>query len=129
MTTDTTKRILVAEDNPALATVVQFNLQRAGYEVSVAANGKIAAQRLDEDRFDLLITDHQMPEMTGIELCTELRQKADYATLPIVMLTAKGLELELNQLKEELKIDATFPKPFSPVAVVTRVQELLAQTE
>ena len=74
---------------------------------------------------DIVITDQQMPEMTGVELCRELRNLPQYASCPIILLTAKGLELELPKLRDELGIDATFAKPFSPSAVVKACGDLL----
>ncbi|MGI9457552.1 MAG: response regulator [Aeoliella sp.] len=119
-------RILVAEDNAALSRVIEFTLSKAGYEVVQAANGGIAWRLAQEQQFDLILTDQQMPEMTGVELCGHLRNSEKYADVPVVLLTAKGLELELPQLCDELGIAATFPKPFSPSQVLKTVQELLA---
>ena len=119
------KHVLVAEDNAPLASVVRFNLQRAGLEVTVSSDGLEAWEYAQKEHFDLVITDQQMPEMTGCELCEQLRQHEDYRETPIIMLTAKGLELELPRLKEELGISATFLKPFSPKEVVEAVEECL----
>ncbi|MCA9266905.1 MAG: response regulator [Planctomycetales bacterium] len=120
------KRVLIAEDNAALARVVQFNLHRSGFETVIAANGGIAWETATGELFDAVITDQQMPEMTGVELCRNLRSLPEYRDTPIVMLTAKGLELELSKLGEELGLSATFSKPFSPSKVVQTVEELLA---
>ncbi len=119
-------RILVAEDNVALSRVIEFTLSRAGFEVVQAANGRIAWELANQQHFDLILTDQQMPEMTGVELCGRLRNSEQYADVPVVLLTAKGLELELPQLCKELDIAATFPKPFSPSQVLATVQNLLA---
>lgn len=121
------KKILIVDDNTALARVTQFALDRAGFETETACNGRIAFELALESHFDVVITDQQMPEMTGVELCQQLRSEAEYATCPIILLTAKGLELELHRLEDELGIDATFAKPFSPSAIVEAVNELLAQ--
>ncbi len=67
-----------------------------------------------------------MPEMTGLELCRRLRDLPAYAATPIILLTAKGLELELPRIQQELDINAVFPKPFSPSAVVETACQLLA---
>ena len=67
-----------------------------------------------------------MPEMSGSQLCAHLRQLERYRETPIIMLTAKGLELELPRLREELGIAATFLKPFSPKEVVQAVEDCLA---
>lgn len=118
--------ILVVEDNAALSRVIQFTLSKAGYDVAQAANGRIALDLAQRQRFDLVVTDQQMPEMTGVELCTCLRDSEAYAQTPIVLLTAKGLELELPQLSEELGIAATFPKPFSPSQLLKTIHGLLS---
>lgn len=120
------KRALIVDDNVALARVTQFALDGAGYETQTAFNGRLALEAALETQFDIVITDQQMPEMTGVELCKELRSRQEYANCPIVLLTAKGLELELPRLREELNIDATFAKPFSPSAIVEACGELLA---
>jgi CheY-like chemotaxis protein len=124
----TQQHILVAEDNSALACVIKFNLLRAGYQVTIADDGLQAWEYVQANRFDLIITDQQMPEMTGCELCEKLRSMPEYADLPVIMLTAKGLELELPRLRDELKIMATFMKPFSPKEVLKAVEDCLAAT-
>jgi CheY-like chemotaxis protein len=119
------KRALIADDNVALARVTQFALDGAGYETLATYNGRLALEAAQETQFDIVITDQQMPEMTGVELCQELRNLPQYANCPIILLTAKGLELELPKLRDELGIDATFAKPFSPSAVVKACGDLL----
>ncbi|MCA9118974.1 MAG: response regulator [Planctomycetaceae bacterium] len=119
------RRILVVEDNAALASVVRFNLERAGFQVTVACNGRVAWDAVQEDAFDLVITDQQMPEMTGTEFCERLRGVTGFQELPVIMLTAKGMELELPRLKAELGIAATFLKPFSPKEIVKAVEDQL----
>ncbi len=122
----TSKRVLIVDDNAALARVTQFALENAGLETVTACNGREAFDTAAASTFDIVITDQQMPEMTGLELTAALRQLPAYATCPIILLTAKGLELELPRIRAELGIDAMFPKPFSPSAVVKAVEELLA---
>lgn len=119
------RRALIVDDNVALARVTQFALDGAGFETQTACNGREALELAGNSQFDVVITDQQMPEMTGVELCRELRGLEEYADCPIILLTAKGLELELSRLREELDINSTFPKPFSPKAVVKKVNELL----
>ena len=120
------RQVLVAEDNAALASVLRFNLERAGFAVTVAHNGRQAWEQAQRQQFDLIVTDQQMPELTGSELCGRLRGLANYDRTPVIMLTAKGLELELDRLKSELGIAATFLKPFSPREIVKTVEEELA---
>jgi len=120
------KRILVAEDNPALLSVIRFNLERADFVVSVAKNGSSAWQQIQKEPFDLLVTDAQMPGICGIELCRRIRQLPEYRELPVIFLTAKSFEMDQQSLKQNLNVHAVIPKPFSPSAVVQIVEELLA---
>jgi two-component system, chemotaxis family, chemotaxis protein CheY len=119
------RRALVVDDNLALARVTQFALDRAGFETQVARNGRLALEAAQQSQFDVIVTDQQMPEMTGTDLCRELRQLPEYMDCPIILLTAKGLELELPRLREELGISRVFSKPFSPAAVVKAVEDLM----
>ncbi|MEQ8210855.1 MAG: response regulator [Lacipirellulaceae bacterium] len=122
----TMSRLLIVDDNVALARVTQFAFDKAGFDTKTACNGAVALELARNESFDMVITDQQMPVMSGTELCRELRVIEEYAQTPIVMLTAKGLELELDQLREELDIQAIFPKPFSPSSIVEAVQKMLA---
>jgi CheY-like chemotaxis protein len=121
-------RVLIAEDNKALSSVLRFNLERAGHDVVVAEDGARAFEFVQESQFDIILTDQQMPRMTGHEFCTKMRELENYASIPIIMLTAKGLELEISELKNELGIAAMFIKPFSPSAVLRQVSECLDES-
>jgi CheY-like chemotaxis protein len=123
---DRPKRVLIVDDNVALARVIQFAMDGAGFETVTAPNGRIAFELASQSSFDMVITDQQMPEMTGIDLCKNLRAKPEYKHCPIILLTAKGMELELPRLQDEFDIDATFSKPFSPSALVKTANDLLA---
>ena len=120
------KQILVAEDNPALSQVICFNLEQAGYQVTTAENGREAWELLNSQCYDLVVTDHQMPEMTGWDLCAQMRKAAAHAQTPVIFLTAKRLELDVAQLKRELGVVAVFAKPFSPSELVCAVKDCLA---
>ena len=120
------RQILVAEDNPALSQVICFNLQQAGFPVTAAGNGREALEFLTAGHYDLVITDHQMPEMTGWDLCIEMRKVAAHAQTPVIFLTAKKLELDLEQLKGEFGVVAAFAKPFSPSELVCAVKDCLS---
>jgi len=124
METDSQRRVLVVEDNSALATVLQFNLQQAGFDVVHAANGRVAYEITLRESFDLIISDEQMPEMTGLEFCRLYRATATGGDVPIVLLTAKKLELDSHQLSRELSISEIMGKPFSPRAIVRLAREL-----
>lgn len=118
-------RALIVDDNIALARVTQFALTRVGFETRLAANGRIALEKAIAEQFDIVISDQQMPEMTGLEFIRQLRTQPGYASVPVILLTAKGLELELPRIQQELGIEAVFPKPFSPSAVVEMACQLL----
>jgi len=126
MTGEAKKKILVAEDNLALADVMRFNLERAGFEVTVAHNGREAYDLSQNDQFDLVLTDHQMPKLTGVELCQRLREDERYARTPVIMVTAKGLELDLARLQDELGVTAALAKPFSPIEMIRQIEDCLA---
>lgn len=118
-------KALVVDDNVALARVTQFALTRAGFDARIAGNGRRALDAALAETFDVIISDQQMPEMTGLELVRALRATEQYAHTPIILLTAKGLELELPALKRELAISEIISKPFSPSTVVSAACQLL----
>ena len=82
-------KILVCEDNVALSGVICFNLVRAGFEVTSVVNGRLALDALEKGSFDLVLSDQQMPMMTGIQLCESLRQLPAHRGTPFILLTAK----------------------------------------
>ena len=116
-------RVLYAEDNPALASVVRFNLEKGGLQVTVTANGREAWEYAQNELFDIVICDHKMPQMTGVELCQRLRADPRYRQAPIVLLTGKRYEIS-NE--DELPFTRVLSKPFSPRALLELVQTLLS---
>jgi two-component system chemotaxis response regulator CheY len=119
-------KILVCEDNIALSGVVCFNLARAGFKVTSVVNGRLALDALEKDTFDLVLSDQQMPMMTGIQLCESLRQLPTHRRTPFILLTAKCMEIDFPKLKQKLGISAALPKPFSPHELVSCIEETLA---
>lgn len=118
-------RVLIAEDNVAMAQVMRFNLQRAGFTVQLAADGRLALEYAKGTDFDLIITDFQMPGMNGEELCRALRQLSAYSDTPVLMCTAKGLELDPLHLHQELGVTGLVSKPFSPRKIVETAKALV----
>ena len=116
-------RVIVAEDNRVLQDVIRFNLARAGFEVRTAVEGAQALRLLEEQPADVLVTDCQMPGMSGLELCAAVRCHAIYSNLPILFCSAKGLEIEPETL-EKLRLPEVLCKPFSPRSLVEKVQAL-----
>ena len=119
-------RVLIVEDNPAMVQVVRFNLERSGYDVRHARNGQEGWTCALKQQFDVIIVDDQMPVMTGLELTERLVATERYAHVPIIMLTARQLELDAKHLHDTLRIEVLLPKPFSPVELVKTVGECLA---
>jgi CheY-like chemotaxis protein len=111
------RHILVAEDTAVLALMLRRTLERAGFTVTITKNGREAWDKAQAIGFDAIVTDQQMPEMSGTELCEQLRQLQGYAHTPVIMITAKAYELNLSRVREELNISAIFAKPFSPAKV------------
>jgi two-component system, chemotaxis family, chemotaxis protein CheY len=117
--------ILLVEDNDALRGVISFNLMRAGYQVTVVTNGREALEALEHGPFDLVLSDQQMPKMTGIQLCEHIRELPQYQHVPFILLTAKCMELDTAKLRQRLRMSAALPKPFSPSELLTCIEECL----
>lgn len=118
---------LVAEDNSALSRVISFALRRAGFQTTVAINGDEAWEAAQVASFDLIVTDYQMPGLTGVELAARIRDLPNFAETPIVLLTAKALELNAEQLRDQYGVAAVLTKPFSPSELAELVNRLTAQ--
>jgi two-component system, chemotaxis family, chemotaxis protein CheY len=119
-------KILVCEDNVALSGVISFNLVRAGFEVTSVNNGRLALEALEKGTFDLVLSDQQMPMMTGIQLCENLRQLPAHRTTPFILLTAKCMEIDFHRLQDKLHVSAALPKPFSPSELISCIEDALA---
>ena len=120
-------KILVVEDNPALLGVVAFSLRNAGLDVVTAESGVEAWRRLEEDAIDLVVTDFNMPGMSGGSLCVKMREHSRHAQTPIVLLTALPEDFQRDHDLEPLDIACTIRKPFSPRDVTNQVLAILKQ--
>lgn len=118
----TTQRLLVVDDEESIVTLLQFNLEQAGYEVTSAFNGADALNLARNNSYSLIILDLMIPEIDGLEVCKKLRQEK--VMTPILMLTAKDDEFD-KVLGLELGADDYMTKPFSPREVVARVKAIL----
>ncbi|MGL4522042.1 MAG: response regulator transcription factor [Bacilli bacterium] len=119
-------KILVVDDEESIATLLRFNLEKAGYEVVVVHDGKSALEAAQSEYFDAIVLDVMLPRMDGIEVCKELR--AQKYTTPIMMLTAKDDEFD-KILGLELGADDYLTKPFSPREVVARIKAMIRRTK
>ncbi|HEX8414506.1 MAG TPA: phosphate regulon transcriptional regulator PhoB [Sphingomicrobium sp.] len=121
------KRMLVVEDDRAIADLLKFHFSREGFTVTTTPNGEEALILIDEIKPDLLILDWMIEETSGIEVCRRLRRKTATASLPIIMLTAKGEE-EDRVRGLEVGADDYVAKPFSPRELVARATALLRRS-
>lgn len=119
------KNVLVADDNRVMVDVLRFNLDQVGLDTTIARNGREAWNVLQRGGIDLLITDYQMPLMNGEELCRNIRHDERLAGLPIILLSAKGFELDIERTQAELGLRAILFKPFSPQQLVELVMTCL----
>ena len=120
-----TKTVLVADDEVHIVQVVAIKLRNNGYNVVTALSGAEALSIIRDTPCDALITDYQMPGMTGVELIEKLRSDPATAALPVIMLTARGFAVDHDQ-KESLSIAHCLSKPFSPRELLTSLEETLA---
>ncbi|QEC46724.1 response regulator transcription factor [Baekduia soli] len=114
-------RILLADDEQSIQTLLSFPLRKDGYEVTTAADGREALARFGEGRFDLVVLDVMMPRMDGLEVCRRIRARHN---VPIIMLTAKAEEID-KVLGLELGADDYITKPFSLREFRSRVRAAL----
>jgi two-component system phosphate regulon response regulator PhoB len=117
-------RILLVEDEPDIAEILQYNLEKDGFEVAVESRGDSALERVREEAPDLLILDLMLPGLDGLELARILQRDRRTAALPLIMLTARGEEVD-RIVGLELGADDYITKPFSPREVVLRVRAVL----
>jgi DNA-binding response OmpR family regulator len=116
--------LLVVEDDQNLANLLGYNLARAGFNFTLAGTGEDALRELPKKNFDLVLLDVMLPGIDGFEVCRQIRQHHIYRDIPIVLLTAKGEEID-RILGFEIGIDDYIVKPYSPRELVLRVRAVL----
>src|SRR5436305_316000 len=122
------ERILLIEDEPDIAEVLQYNLEKEGFAVEVARRGDSGLEALRREPADLLVLDLMLPGIDGLELTRLLKRDATTSRLPIVMLTARGEEVD-RIVGLELGADDYISKPFSPREVVLRGKAVLRRLQ
>lgn len=118
------KRILVAEDEPDVLSLISSNLVTAGFNVIKAENGLVALNQAKETLPSLIVLDLMLPELSGLEVCKLLKKEPQTAQIPIIMLTAKAEEVD-RIVGLELGADDYLTKPFSPRELVLRVKSVI----
>ncbi|MCR4337733.1 MAG: response regulator transcription factor [Candidatus Omnitrophica bacterium] len=115
------KTVLVVEDDQHISKLVKYNLEKAGYRCLTSITAEGAFLILDQEAIDLLILDVMLPKMDGLEFCRLLRQDPRTKTIPLIMLTAKGEEVD-RVVGLELGADDYMVKPFSPRELILRIK-------
>jgi DNA-binding response OmpR family regulator len=118
------KRVLVVDDEPNIVMSLRFLMEREGLEVEVAPTGEAALQALERAPADLVLLDVMMPEIDGFEVCQRIRANPAWAGTPIIMLTAKGRDVERDKGRA-LGADDYITKPFSTRELVARIKQML----
>jgi DNA-binding response OmpR family regulator len=119
------KKVLLCDDEIHILRAAELKVSRAGYEVRIARDGQEAWEMIQQDLPDVLVTDVQMPRLDGFELSRRIRGDAATRDLPILMLTAKGFELEQQEMMEKWGIVDILAKPFSPRELVRLIDQIV----
>ena len=120
------KKILIADDEPNIVVSLEFLMRQRGYEVRSVGNGEDALAAVAEFGPDLVLLDVMMPRMSGYEVCQKVRENAAWQGVRIVMLSAKGRDIEVSK-GLAIGADAYVTKPFSTKDLLARVGELLGE--
>lgn len=120
----TRQKILIVEDDPHIARLIRYNLEKAGFECLQTADGQQAFEELERHKVHLIVLDIMLPGMDGFELCKEIKKKPVWAAIPVLMLTARAEEID-RVLGLELGADDYMVKPFSPRELILRVKAIL----
>jgi len=125
---DEKPKILVADDEEAIVSLLQKILNSAGFEVVTAFNGRETLEKVNSENPHLILLDITMPELNGLEVCQQIRQNAEFATLAIVMLTGRD---EASSIVKALEsgADDYVGKPFDHDALVAKIRTLLERSK
>src|SRR5258708_4561489 len=121
-------KVLVIDDEAVLVETIAYNLEQAGYQVVTAADGVSGLTALSREMPDLIILDLMLPEMDGLDFCRQVRREKSTATIPIMMLTARGEEID-KVVGLEVGADDYVTKPFGRRELLARVRALLRRAD
>ena len=119
-------KVLVIDDDPVIVQLLRVNFEIEGFEVVSAADGREGFERAKADRPDLVLSDIMMPRMDGLELVAQLKAHASTRSLPIILLSAKAQNAEVQQ-GLDAGADDYVTKPFDPLELIDRVNAVLAR--
>lgn len=119
------KRVLLCDDEIHILRAAEFKLKRAGYDVRIAGDGEEGWEAIQREIPDIVVTDCQMPRLDGLGLLRRMRENPATAAVPALMLSAKGFELNAEELAATLQVEALIAKPFSPRELLETVNRVL----
>ena len=119
-------RILVVDDEIYIVHILDFSLGMEGYEVITALDGEAALEKVKSEQPDLIVLDIMMPKLDGYEVCKAIKGNADTAHIPVILLSAKGRNVD-QKMGFDVGADDYITKPFSPRKLVERINQLLGQ--
>jgi two-component system alkaline phosphatase synthesis response regulator PhoP len=120
-------RILVVDDEIYIVHILDFSLGMEGYEVITALDGEQALEKARAEKPDLIVLDIMMPKLDGYETCKMLKAEADTKDIPVILLSAKGRNVD-QKIGFEVGADDYITKPFSPRKLVERINAILGQS-
>ncbi len=120
-------RILVVDDEIYIVHILDFSLGMEGYEVITALDGEQALEKARAEKPDLIVLDIMMPKLDGYETCKMLKAEADTRDIPVILLSAKGRNVD-QKIGFEVGADDYITKPFSPRKLVERINAILGQS-
>ena len=120
------KKIVLAEDEPQIARLIEFKLKKEGYEVTWKENGEEALKAIKADKPDLILLDVMMPVMDGYEVLRRLKEDENLKSIPVVMLTARAQEKDVVK-GIDLGAEDYITKPFHPAELLARVKRILGK--
>jgi len=121
------KRILIVEDDKHISKLLRYNLEKAGFQCLTAFTGEQALALLDQQPADAIILDIMLPMIDGLEVCRRVKQDSRFSRIPVMMLTAKGEEVD-RVVGFELGADDYIVKPFSPRELILRIKAVLRRS-
>ncbi len=118
------KQILIVDDSESIREVLSFSIEKAGYEIFTACDGRDALQYFDGRKIDLLLTDYHMPNLNGLELISKVRQLENYKFIPILVLTTEN---QIEKIREARDTGATgwLMKPFSTQKLLQTLRKVI----
>jgi two-component system alkaline phosphatase synthesis response regulator PhoP len=128
MSANSDKRILVCDDEKHIVRLVQINLEREGYQVITAYDGKEGLTKAEAEKPDLIVLDVMMPYMDGFEVLRNLKKNPDTRDIPVIMLTAKAQDADVFRGWKE-GVDTYLTKPFNPMELISFVKRIFQSLE